>query len=402
MVYPNKNLEKLPSNYLFPEILRKTETFQKLHPDADLISLSIGDTTQAIPLPIARAMADAAHALAEPKTYTGYESERSSAPLRQEIASEFYKGISADEIFLHDGAKPDIGRLQAFFGPDVTIAIQDPCYPVYLEGSLLAGVRKENIFFMPCTPENNFFPDLSRQKKTDLIYFCSPNNPTGSVADKEQLTALVEFAKENHSIILFDAAYAPFIRDPSLPKSIYEIKGAEETAIEINSFSKFAGFTGVRLGWTVVPKTLLFEDGSSVRNRWNRFLNTVFNGASNIARQGGSACLQPENRKELQRIIRFYSENAGILKEALSPRFQTFSGVNAPYLWIYCGKKSSEEYFDYFLREAHIVTTPGSAFGKSGEGFLRITSFGSRATILKAAERIKRLVPEGSLMSSCP
>ncbi|MCH9632572.1 MAG: LL-diaminopimelate aminotransferase [Chlamydiae bacterium] len=401
MVKHNLNITKLQSSYLFPEVTKRKNNFLEKNPQAKLISLSIGDTTEPIPSPITTAMHDAALRLASKEGYEGYGPEQGLLELRQKITQQYYpKHINSDDMFINDGAKCDIGRLQMFFGQDVKVAMQDPAYPVYVDGSVLAGQTGDfcqtkeaynDLTLLACTPKNNFFPHLSKLSNVDLIYFCSPHNPTGAVASKKQLEELVDYARKNRSIIIYDSAYAFYIQDSDLPKSIYEIEGADEVAIEVGSFSKLAGFTGVRLGWSIIPSKLKFEDGLSVKKLWIRFLSTVFNGASNIAQYGGLACMGPEGQSEIQKIIQFYLENARILKKAIDQKFQTFGNINAPYIWTYMGDQSSWDYFNLLLEKAHLVTVPGSGFGSNGEGFIRFSSFGSRENILKAAERLQQL-----------
>jgi LL-diaminopimelate aminotransferase len=280
--------------------------------------------------------------------------------------------------------------LQTLFGSKVSIAVQDPAYPVYVDGSILHGI--ESIHYLPCTPENNFFPTLDSSKKTDLLYFCSPNNPTGAVATKEQLKRLVAFAREQKSILIFDSAYAHFVQDPTLPSSIYEIEGADEVAIETGSFSKIAGFTGVRLGWTIVPKKIKYEDGLSVHSDWRRLTSTIFNGACNIAQYGGVAILSDSGQKEIENLTKFYMENTRILKNALrGSHYTVYGGDHAPYVWIHFKGKTSWGTFQEILETHHLVTTPGVGFGPCGEGFIRISAFGHRHNILKAAERLAHL-----------
>lgn len=382
----NTHLSRLKTNYLFPEVALRKKEFLAANPHADLISLGIGDTTEPLPHTISQALMEASRNLGTADGYSGYGPEQGQKALREKIAAVIYQNrIEPDEIFISDGAKCDIGRLQMLFGPHVTIAIQDPAYPVYIDGSLIQGVQE--IVPMPSTPENGFFPDLDILPRTDLIYFCSPNNPTGAVATREQLERLVAFAKKNRSILIFDAAYANYIQDPTLPKSIYAIEGAAEVAIEINSFSKLAGFTGVRLGWTVVPHALRYDDGSSVRADWNRLMSTLFNGASNIAQQGGIACLERLN--EIATLTDYYLENSKMIKTALEALgHPVFGGINAPYLWVSFPGQNSWEVFQTFLERYHIVTTPGAGFGQHGESFLRFTAFGHREHILKAIERL--------------
>ncbi len=302
-----------------------------------------------------------------------------------------YKGqIDPDEVFVSDGASCDIGRLQGLFGSGVRIAIQDPAYPVYNDGSVIHGVQE--IHTMPCAPENGFFPNLNSIPPVDLIYFCSPNNPTGAVSTHAQLEELVAFAKKNRSIIIFDTAYAAFIRDPHLPKSIYEIPGAQEVAIEVGSFSKLAGFTGVRLGWTVVPKALKYENQKAVRNDWDRLVTTMFNGASIISQHGGLATLSDQGFKEVTAIVDFYLENGRLIKSALEKRgYEVFGGTHSPYVWVRFPGRKSWDVFQELLEKIHIVTIPGSGFGPSGEGFIRISAFGKRENILCAIERFKNI-----------
>lgn len=384
----NPHIAELKGNYLFPEITLRKNTFLKKYPDAELISLGIGDTTQPLPESIVESFVKYSAGLSTPTGYTGYGPEKGSEELRKRIASKIYEDqVSADDIFISDGAKCDLGRLQMLFGPAVSVAVQDPSYPVYVEGSLLQGVKE--IVYMPCLPENNFFPDLSMTPRTDLIYFCSPNNPTGAAATRDQLIALVQFARVNRSIIIYDSAYANFIQDDSIPRSIYEIEGAEEVAIEVGSFSKLAGFTGVRLAWTVIPEKLVYEDGASVKADWNRLTCTIFNGASNIAQAGGLTVLTEQGLKDISQLTAHYLENAQILKTALVDRgYEVFGGDHAPYLWVRFKNEKSWDVFQRFLTEFHLVTTPGAGFGKAGEEFLRLTAFGSRETILRAINRI--------------
>lgn len=388
----NPNMAQVQGNYLFPEINLRKLQFLANNPGIELISLGIGDTTEPIAAPIAQALSHAAAQLATEKGYSGYGPEQGIHQLREQIATKIYGNkLKADEIFVSDGAKCDIGRLQMLFGNGVSIAVQDPAYPVYIEGSLIQGVRK--VVYMPCVPDNEFFPDLKQVERTDLIYFCSPNNPTGAVASREQLKELVAFAKRNRSIIIFDAAYACYIRDPALPKSIFEIEGAEEVAIELGSFSKLAGFTGVRLGWTAIPAQLKYDDGYAVKADWQRLTSTIFNGASNIAQQGGYAVLEPEGLQAVEQMAQFYLKNAAIIRNSLEDLgYKVFGGINAPYLWVQFPGHKSWEVFQHFLERYHIVTTPGVGFGPAGEGFLRFTAFGKRQNVLEAAARLANRV----------
>lgn len=396
----NANIAKLQAGYLFPEIARRRNAHIQKHPDAKVISLGIGDTTEPIPTVITGAMEERARALSTLEGYSGYGAEQGEKPLRAGIGKAFYAdlGIDETEIFVSDGAKCDITRLQLVFGPNVTIAAQDPSYPAYVDTSVMMGQtglfqadsqQYSKIQYMKCTPENGFFPDLSATPRTDIIFFCSPNNPTGASASRKQLEELVNFARNNGSIIVYDSAYAIYTSDDS-PKSIFEIPGAKECAIETASFSKYAGFTGVRLGWTVVPKALKFADGHPVHTDFNRVMTTCFNGASNVAQAGGLACVSPEGLKAMHEVVAFYKDNTKILVETFeSLGFKTFGGKNAPYVWVQFPGKSSWDVFSEILEQTHIVTTPGSGFGPGGEGFVRASAFGHRENILEASRRLK-------------
>ncbi|XP_072957862.1 probable LL-diaminopimelate aminotransferase, chloroplastic [Typha angustifolia] len=398
----NENMAKLQAGYLFPEIARRRSAHLLKYPDAKVISLGIGDTTEPIPEVITSAMAMRAHALSTIDGYSGYGAEQGDKKLRAAITSTYYRdlGIEEADVFVSDGAKCDISRLQLLFGSKVKMAAQDPSYPAYVDSSVIMGqtglfdkdVEKYgNIEYMRCTYENGFFPDLSSMSRADIIFFCSPNNPTGAAASRDQLVKLVQFAKDNGSIIVYDSAYAMYISDDS-PRSIFEIPGAKEVAIETSSFSKYAGFTGVRLGWTVVPKELLFSDGSPVAKDFNRIVCTCFNGASNVAQAGGLACLSPEGLKAMHDTVRFYKENTEIIVDAFtSLGFNVYGGKNAPYVWVHFPGRSSWEVFAEILEKAHIVTTPGSGFGPGGEGFVRVSAFGHRENVLEAAKRLKQL-----------
>lgn len=386
----NPNMTSLKASYLFPEINMRKKQFLAQNPKASLISLGVGDTTQPISPHIVNTLVDTSAGLGTLERYSGYGPEQGVKALREKIASKIYSNlVQPDEVFVSDGAKCDLGRLQMLFGNNISIAVQDPAYPVYIDGSLIQGVKQ--IISMTCCPENEFFPDFEALPRTDLIYFCSPNNPTGAVANRSQLESLVRFAEKNRSIIIFDSAYSNYIQDPSIPKSIYEIAGAKKVAIEINSFSKLAGFTGVRLGWTVIPEELKYDDGSSVKADWNRITSTIFNGASNISQAGGCAVLEENGLQEISSITRYYLENARIIKETLeSLGYEVFGGVHAPYLWVRFKGRNSWDVFQHFLDRFHIVTTPGSGFGPAGEEYLRLTAFGHRENILLATERLKR------------
>eukprot|EP00262_Sarcandra_glabra_P006119 TRINITY_DN18215_c0_g1_i1.p1 TRINITY_DN18215_c0_g1~~TRINITY_DN18215_c0_g1_i1.p1 ORF type:complete len:460 (+),score=82.43 TRINITY_DN18215_c0_g1_i1:208-1587(+) len=398
----NANMAKLQAGYLFPEIAKRRAAHMMKYPNAQVISLGIGDTTEPIPEVITSAMAMRAHALSTLEGYSGYGAEQGEKNLRAAIASTYYGelGIEETDIFVSDGAKCDISRLQLLFGSNVRIAVQDPSYPAYVDSGVIVGqtglFRKdiekyENIEYMKCTPENGFFPDLSTVSRTDVIFFCSPNNPTGSTASTEQLKQLVQFARDNGSIIVYDSAYAMYISDDN-PRSIFEIPGAKEVAIETSSFSKYAGFTGVRLGWTVVPKELLFSDGFPIAKDFNRIVCTCFNGASNIPQAGGLACLSQEGLKAMGDVIKFYKENTEIIMDTFtSLGFNVYGGKNAPYVWVQFPGRSSWDVFAEILEKTHVVTTPGSGFGPAGEGFVRVSAFGHRDNVLEACRRLKQL-----------
>ncbi len=400
MVQRNPNMAKLHASYLFPEINKRKKELLLRNPSAKIISLGIGDTTSPLTPFISRALQKAAAALSTQTGYSGYGDEQGMKELREKIAQTLYKGIiSAEEVFVSDGAKPDLGRLQIMFGNAVSVAVQDPSYPVYVDGSVIIGATENynaekqqfnKIVYMNCVPENDFFPDLATLPRTDLIYFCSPNNPTGAAASREQLKELIAFAKKNKSIIIFDAAYAEYIEDATIPKTIYELEGAKEVAIEINSFSKTVGFTGVRLGWCIVPFALHFDDGTPVHKDWNRIVTTIFNGASNIVQHGGIATLEKEGIEEMRQTVAYYKENARIIKAALDTLgYETHGGINAPYIWARITNKKSWDAFSELLEQKHIVTTPGIGFGAAGEGFLRFSPFGRRESVLEAVERMK-------------
>ncbi len=400
MVHRNPDIAKLAGSYLFPEIHRRKLAFLQANPTAKLISLGIGDTSLPIPPASIQGFVEASQQLGDAATYTGYGAEKGHAILRERIAHKLFNGlVNADEVYVSDGAKCDLGRLQILFGRGVTIALQDPAYPVYVDSAVLGGITGgysrtiagyEGIRYLPCTPNNGFFPTLTDSSKADLLYFCSPNNPTGAVATREQLKSLVAYAKKHRSIIVFDSAYAPYIQDKTLPRSIYEIEGAREVAIEIGSFSKLAGFTGVRLGWTVIPQELTFDDGSSVKTDWDRVTTTIFNGASNIAQAGGAALLTDEGLAQVAEMINYYNSNARILKEAvLKAGWEAFGGDHAPYLWVRIPQMTSWQAFEWLLNDKHLLTTPGVGFGPSGEGFIRMSALGKRSDVLEAEFRIQ-------------
>ena len=396
MIKRNQNIANLKAGYLFPEIAKRRREFAAANPDAKIISLGVGNTTEPIMMSICEGLVYGATKLATYDGYSGYQDE-GLAQLREKISKVFYKGkFAIDEVFISDGSKCDIGRLQTLFGADVEVAVQDPSYPVYVDGSVLTGAASgwsENgyagITYLPCTAENEFFPNLDLIKKNSLIYFCSPNNPTGAVASLKQLNALTEAAINKGCIIIFDAAYSEFIRDPSLPKTIFDAAGAEKCAIEVNSFSKPAGFTGVRLGWSVVPKTLLYSGGESVHADWSRVMGTIFNGASNIAQAGGLAALDERGLKEIRALTDFYLANAKLIRDALQKLgLRCIGGDNSPYIWAHFPGKDSWEVFAQILEKCHVVTTPGAGFGPAGQGYVRFSAFGHRADVEEACRRL--------------
>ncbi|KHE93020.1 MAG: LL-diaminopimelate aminotransferase [Candidatus Scalindua rubra] len=404
MVKRNENIAKLQAGYLFPEIGRRKRALLEKEPDAKLISLGIGNTTEPLSPHIVEGLQKEVTNLATLEGYTGYDDDPRAQEfldkLKNRISKNWYNGIiSPDEIIVSDGSKPDCGRLFFLFGSNVSVAVQDPAYPVYVDGSVMIGATGnynsdteefDGIEYMRCTAENDFFPDLSKVKRTDLIYICSPNNPTGAVATKEELKELVHFARKNKSIIIFDAAYSEFIKEEGLPRSIFEIEGARECAIEVSSLSKSAGFTGVRLGWTIVPKELKFDDGESVGKDWQRVVGTLFNGSSNIAQWGAIAALSDTGLSEVKEKVNYYMANAKIIKDGLEGLgIKTFGGVNSPYIWAAFPGKKSWDVFEDILTKAHVVTTPGAGFGKAGEGFVRFSAFGNTSDIKEAVKRLQ-------------
>lgn len=407
MININENFLNLQDSYLFSTIAKKVAEFQKNNPNKKVIKLGIGDVT----LPLAKecidAMKKAVDDLSKKETFMGYGPEQGYDFLREKIVKMDFKkrgiDIEKDEIFISDGAKCDTGNIVDIFGENNKVAITDPVYPVYLDTNIMSGRAGkynketgmyENIIYMPCNKENNFEPSFPKEAP-DMIYLCLPNNPTGTVLTKEQLSKWVEYAKKNKSIILFDAAYEAFITESNIPHSIYEIGGAKEVAIEFRSFSKTAGFTGVRCGYVVVPKELkgYTESGKEVflNKLWNRRQCTKFNGASYITQRGAEAIYTEEGRRQINENISYYQENAKIIRSGLETAgFTVYGGINAPYIWLKLpdGVKSWD-FFDKLLNEVAVVGTPGVGFGPSGEGYFRLTAFGSRENTKEAMERIK-------------
>ena len=397
MLHVNENYSKIKPTYLFAEIAHRVAAHQKANPNAKIIRLGIGDVTEPLAPTVIAAMHKAVDDEGGKGDFHGYGPEQGYAFLREKIAKVDFQDrgidISADEILVSDGAKCDCGNIQELFGADVKIAVGDPVYPVYVDTNVMAG--RHDIQLLPCTAANGFVPG-PEGCTADIVYLCYPNNPTGAIATKAQLQAWVDWANAKKALILFDAAYEAFIRNPEIPHSIYECKGAKTCAIEIRSFSKTAGFTGIRCGYTVVPDGLVAynADGSTVplRPMWTRRQTTKFNGASYITQRGAEAIYSPEGQKECRDIIDFYLGNAKLVKEALKGLGYTVTGGDdSPYLWVDV-KGDSWEFFDKLLKEANVVTTPGAGFGKAGEGYIRISAFNSRANVLEAIERLKKVL----------
>ena len=397
MLHVNENYSKIKPTYLFAEIAHRVSAHQKANPDVQIIRLGIGDVTEPLAPSVIAAMHKAVDDEAGKGDFHGYGPEQGYAFLREKIAKVDFQDrgidISADEILVSDGAKCDCGNIQELFGADVKIAVGDPVYPVYVDTNVMAG--RHDIQLLPCTAANGFVPG-PEDCTADIVYLCYPNNPTGAIATKAQLQAWVDWANAKKALILFDAAYEAFIRNPEIPHSIYECKGAKTCAIEIRSFSKTAGFTGIRCGYTVVPDGLVAynADGSTVplRPMWTRRQTTKFNGASYITQRGAEAIYSPEGQKECRDIIDFYLGNAKLVKEALKGLGYTVTGGDdSPSLWVDV-KGDSWEFFDKLLKEANVVTTPGAGFGKAGEGYIRISAFNSRTNVLEAIERLKKVL----------
>ncbi|MBO4508983.1 MAG: LL-diaminopimelate aminotransferase [Spirochaetaceae bacterium] len=392
----NKNFLDLEASYLFSTVGRKAREFIAAHPDADVIKLSIGDVTRPLCPAVIDAMHKAVDEMADEKTFRGYPPDYGYDFILDAILQCDYigRGISLqkDEIFLSDGAKSDCGNIGDIFSVDNTVAICDPVYPVYIDTNIMNG-RGKNIIIMPCGEETGFLPELPSDtaRVADIIYLCFPNNPTGAVASKAYLKKWVDYANAHHSLILFDSAYEAFITEPDIPRSIYEIEGAKTCAIELRSFSKTAGFTGVRCGYTVVPHDLVFE-GTELNALWSRRQSTKFNGVSYITQRAAEAVYSTEGQKQIQENLSYYRENARLIYEGVTAAgFKAFGGKNSPYVWMKIPAGfTSWSFFDELLEKCQVVGTPGSGFGKKGEGYLRLTGFGSRERTLEALERIKK------------
>ena len=407
MARVNDHYQKLRAGYLFPEIGRRVREFAAKHPDAKIIRMGIGDVTEPLAPAIVAAMHEGVEEMARRESFKGYGPEQGYDFLIDAIRQHDYQArgiaLERDEIFVSDGSKCDSGNIQELFDAGATIAVTDPVYPVYVDSNVMAGRtgpvgvdgRYPGMVYLPTTPANRFSPEPP-DRKIDVVYLCSPNNPTGAVMDRAALARWVAWARANETIIVFDAAYEAYISDPALPRSIYEIDGARECAIEMRSFSKRAGFTGVRCAFLVVPKGLTGRtasgDTASLNAMWSRRHTTKFNGASYVVQRGAAAVYTPDGLAQTGAQIAFYMENARLLREGLAAAgFTVHGGVHAPYLWLETpAQQASWDFFDHLLATAHLVGTPGSGFGPSGEGFFRLSAFNSRANVEEAIQRIQR------------
>jgi LL-diaminopimelate aminotransferase len=405
----NDHFLKLPAGYLFPEIGRRVARFAAEHPEAKIMRMGIGDVTEPLPPAVIEAMHKAVDEMGRRDSFHGYGPEQGYDFLRTAIAENDYGSrgvnVSPDEIFVSDGSKCDTGNILDVFGPENVVAITDPVYPVYVDTNVMAGRggqldesgRFSGLVYLPVTAENDFVPALPT-RHVDLIYLCYPNNPTGTVATRETLARWVDYAKKNGAIILFDAAYEAYIGTPDIPHSIYEIPGARDVAIEFRSFSKTAGFTGARCAFTVVPTSLLADaaEGAKVElhRLWSRRHSTKFNGASYVVQRGAEACYTPQSKQQLRQVIDFYRANAARLREGLSLLgLKVYGGVDAPYVWLKTPEGTkSWDFFDRLLATAHVVGTPGSGFGPSGEGYFRLSAFNSRENVEEALSRLRRVL----------
>jgi len=406
MAFINENYIKLPGSYLFSEIAKRVNTFKSEHPEAEIIRLGIGDVTKPLPSAVINSLHKAVDEMACESSFRGYGPEQGYKFLIEKIIEFDYaaKGIdlNTDEVFVSDGSKSDTANIQEIFGADNKIAVTDPVYPVYVDSNVMAGRtgtlgtdgRWSNIVYIPCTAENGFIPEPPAEK-VDLIYLCFPNNPTGTTISKEDLKKWVEYAKNNRAIILYDAAYEAYIQEENVPHSIYEIEGAKEVAIEFRSFSKNAGFTGTRCAYTVIPKEVLAYTSAGeeimLNKLWNRRQTTKFNGVPYIIQKGAEAVYTDEGQRQIKALVNYYMDNARIIREGIkSIGIEVFGGVNAPYIWLKTpNRQDSWSFFDKLLQEANIVGTPGSGFGPSGQGYFRLTAFGSKENTVEAIERFK-------------
>ncbi len=403
----NDHYLKLKAGYLFPEIGRRVSAFTEANPEAakNLIRCGIGDVTEPLPEACRKAMHQAIDDLGTRKDFHGYGPEQGYAFLREAIADNQFQGvdIDADEIFVSDGAKCDTGNILDIFGPGNRTAITDPVYPVYVDTNVMAGNtgdsddqgNYEGLLYLPCTADNNFSPAIPKGEKVDLIYLCYPNNPTGTTVSREQLSNWVAFAKENDAIILYDAAYEAFIQEDDVPHSIFEIEGARDCAIEFRSFSKNAGFTGVRCAYTIIPKTLMGKaadgENQAIHPLWSRRQSTKFNGASYPIQRGAEAVFSDEGKVQVQALIDYYMSNATLIREAcVKTGLTVYGGVNAPYVWVACPEGiDSWGMFDRMLEQANVVITPGAGFGAAGEGYFRISAFNTLENVQEVCRRIE-------------
>lgn len=407
MTYINEDFLKLPGAYLFSEIAQKVRAFKAQNPEADVISLGIGDVTQPLIPAVTEALHRAADEMAHAETFRGYGPERGYGFLRKAIVENDFLArgieISEDEVFVNDGAKSDTGNFQELLGKDVRIAVTDPIYPVYIDSNVMGGRTGElgadghwsNVVYMPCCAENGFVPALP-QEDVDVIYLCYPNNPTGTTLSREELQRWVNYALEHDALIFYDAAYEAYIQDDSIPHSIYEIEGARRVAVEFHSFSKTAGFTGIRCGYTVVPHdvTASTKDGQRIALNpvWNRRQSTKFNGTSYLSQRAAKAIYTSAGKQQTKQAIDYYMQNAKMMRETLTDMgLEVYGGTDAPYLWIRTPKgMTSWQFFDEMLHKACVVCTPGAGFGPAGEGYVRLTAFGQHEATKEALERIKR------------
>ena len=399
----NENYLKLPGSYLFSTIGKKVREYKAANPDKDVISLGIGDVTKPLAPSVIKALHDAVDEMGNPDTFKGYAPDLGYEFLRNAIRDNDYKArgvdIDIDEIFISDGAKSDSGNIGDIFSKDNKIAVCDPVYPVYVDTNAMAGrtgdynldtEKWSNVIYMPCTKETGFAPEIPLENP-DIIYLCFPNNPTGATITKDALQEWVDYALKIGACIIYDAAYEAYISEEDVPHSIYECEGAKACAIEIRSFSKNAGFTGTRLGFTVVPKELK-KGNVMLRDLWARRHGTKFNGAPYIIQRAGEAVYSKEGKRETREQVAYYMENARIIRESLKEAgYTVYGGVNAPYIWLDTNGASSWEFFDTLLEKANVVGTPGSGFGPSGEGYFRLTAFGTRENTIEALERIKKI-----------
>ena len=406
MALVNEHFLKLPDNYLFADVAKKVNAFKVSHPHADVISLGIGDVTRPLCPAVTEAMHRAVDEMATREGFHGYGPEQGYQFLREAIVKNDFlpRGIHLDpsEIFVNDGAKSDTGNIQELVRWDNSIGVTDPIYPVYIDSNVMigrAGVLDEgrwsNVTYLPCTAENNFVPQLP-DRRVDIIYLCYPNNPTGTVISKEELRKWVNYALKNDTLIFYDAAYEAYIQDPDIPHSIYEIKGAKKVAVEFHSYSKTAGFTGVRCGYTVVPKEVTAStlEGKRIALNplWNRRQCTKFNGTSYISQRAAEATYTPEGKAQIRETIAYYMDNARTMRRTLTDLgLEVFGGENAPYIWVKVPNgEGSWRFFEHMLYNAHVVCTPGVGFGPSGEGYIRLTAFGNHEDCAEAMERIRK------------